>query len=617
MTPGNTSNQAPPPPGPRALGVGLILSLILYLGSVLVASWIQTDFGRVEVTNVSYTNYNGIIIRAKLFRPRTAVPENPSPGIVYAHGYQNNRETSDAYCIELGRRGFVVLEIDAIGRGNSGLPNNPKEPSFDKTYGVLSSLQHLKTLPFVSQESLGLMGHSLGAEWSYTVALKSPEVKGLVISGFAYGPEATAINPKNMLMIMGKWDEYRKRMTGTGDLEKEWMATSRTQKVIPSPNPRLNTQYGHFAEGTARKVFIPRLTHVQESHSRAAIAEAVDWMKMALNPSPKYQIEKDHQIWPVKEWATLTAMLSCFASLLFLGALLLWLKFFEGLRGSPSQTYWSSGRSYLKIAGLNGILLFLYLPLIFVLFGLHVYVVRIDKFFPLMLVNGTVWWFFWINIIGFFIFRSWFRRRSLEDGLTLEALGISFHEEGFFLEGRGIIKTALLALILFLYAYLSEHLLEQWFIVDFRFWFPFASDLTLSRAKLFPLYFPLILVGFLGTAILLHGQLRRPSRKSWMGTFASWSFFNSLALVTPLILLLVIQYGPLLTTGTIPFVGPGGMFVTFMINLFHIVAVLLITIPISTWFFQLTGKIYLGALVNAALVTWMFVSSQVIAPLPI
>jgi hypothetical protein len=59
------------------------------------------------------------------------------------------------------------------------------------------------------------------------------------------------------------------------------------------------------------------------------------------------------------------------------------------------------------------------------------------------------------------------------------------------------------------------------------------------------------------------------------------------------------------------------MFVTFILNLLHIVIVLCMTIPISTWFFQLTGKIYLGALVNAALVTWMFVSSQVIAPIPV
>ena len=49
---------------------------------------------------------------------------SPAPGVVYIHGYQNNRETSDAYCIEMARRGFVVLEIDALGRGNSGNPGD-------------------------------------------------------------------------------------------------------------------------------------------------------------------------------------------------------------------------------------------------------------------------------------------------------------------------------------------------------------------------------------------------------------------------------------------------------------------------------------------------------------
>jgi hypothetical protein len=52
-------------------------------------------------------------------------------------------------------------------------------------------------------------------------------------------------------------------------------------------------------------------------------------------------------------------------------------------------------------------------------------------------------------------------------------------------------------------------------------------------------------------------------------------------------------------------------------NLFHLIGVLVMVIPISTWFYQLTGKIYLGALVNAALVAWMFTSSQVIAPIPV
>ena len=74
---------------------------------------------------------------------------------------------------------------------------------------------------------------------------------------------------------------------------------------------------------------------------------------------------------------------------------------------------------------------------------------------------------------------------------------------------------------------------------------------------------------------------------------------------------------PLFVIGIIPFVGPGGMFASFTMNLLHIIGVLAMTTPLSTWFYQLTGKIYLGALVNAAIVTWMFTSSQVIAPIPV
>jgi hypothetical protein len=79
----------------------------------------------------------------------------------------------------------------------------------------------------------------------------------------------------------------------------------------------------------------------------------------------------------------------------------------------------------------------------------------------------------------------------------------------------------------------------------------------------------------------------------------------------------MIQYVPLFTTGFIPLVGPGGMFVSFVLNLFHIIGVLLVVVPLSTWFYQITGKLYLGALLNSLIVTWMFVSSLVVAPIPV
>ncbi|MBI5584219.1 MAG: hypothetical protein HY892_10370 [Deltaproteobacteria bacterium] len=196
-------------------------------------------------------------------------------------------------------------------------------------------------------------------------------------------------------------------------------------------------------------------------------------------------------------------------------------------------------------------------------------------------------------------------------------LGVSFRQRGLALDPGLLGRTGLLAALLFAFAYGSEHLLEKLFIVDYRFIFPFASDLTSERAWIGLRYFPFILIGTLFLGLFIHGPLRLPARGGGLKTFFFWSFYNLLALIVPLLFLLAAQYVPLLTTGFIPFEGPGGMFVTFLQSLFHLIVVLLLTIPLSTWFFQLTGKIYLGALLNAALITWMFASSQVIAPLPI
>jgi len=594
-----------------------IICLAVLIGAVVLASWTQKGFGTIDVSNVTYTNFNGILVRAKLLKPLSAATSSPVPGILYIHGYQNNRETSDAYCIELARRGMAVLEIDAIGRGNSGIPGQLDDPDFDPTYGGKTSLAYLKSLPFVDTHKIGLMGHSLGAEMVYTMAVKDPSIAVLVISGFAYRQDASTTLPKNMLMIFGKYDEFRQRMTGTRDFEKEWMGTELTRNVFAAENPELSKTYGDFKAGTARRVFMPKITHLHTSHSSAAVAEALQWIKQAFDLPAEKWIPADNQIWQIKEWSTLVAMVACLASLLPLGLILLRASFFRSLHFPISSNYSCSGKACIKPAIINGALMWLYFPIIFVLFGIHVYLVRIDRVFPLMMTNGVVWWFLWINIIGFFFFRRWFKRQRRENGLTLFELGLSNQEDRFNLSGSFIAKTILLGAILFLFAYLSEHTLETFFLVDFRFIFPFASDLTPYRAQLWFTYFPLLLVGFLLMGVFLHGQLRRPLHPTWFKTFISWSGFNILVLVLPLVLLLWVQYIPLFINGAIPLVGPGGMLIAFTHNLFHIIAVLILVIPISTWFYQLTGRIYLGAIVNAGIVAWMFVSSQVIAPIPV
>jgi hypothetical protein len=85
----------------------------------------------------------------------------------------------------------------------------------------------------------------------------------------------------------------------------------------------------------------------------------------------------------------------------------------------------------------------------------------------------------------------------------------------------------------------------------------------------------------------------------------------------PLLLHMALQYVPLFINGWVPFVGPGGALVGFVINLEHMLLIQVMMIPIASVLFEVTGDITTGAILNALIVTWMFTSSSVIAPLPV
>ena len=62
-----------------------------------------------------------------------------------------------------------------------------------------------------------------------------------------------------------------------------------------------------------------------------------------------------------------------------LGLVLLRTSFFRPLHFPVSANYSCRGKACVKPAIINGVLMWLYFPIIFVLFGIHVYLVRIDK----------------------------------------------------------------------------------------------------------------------------------------------------------------------------------------------------------------------------------------------
>lgn len=596
----------------------LIVSILITLSAQLIAHAAMTNGYRVAVTNVTFENKNGLMVRGKLFQPEVASAQNPAPGVVYLHGYQNNRETSDPYAIELARRGFVVITLDALGRGNSDNQFSVSEPGYDPTYGAETAFTFLQNLPFVDPQRCGLSGHSLGGEWSYLAAMQNPEVKAIGFSGFAYREDATTALPPNMLMIFGKYDEYRQRMTGTRDFEAEWMRSPQTQAAFGFIDPAFETTYGDFTDGTARRVHMTRTTHVGESFDRGAIAEAVTWFSQSLNPDVPLTIPADQQIWRVKEVGSLVAMLAGLFSIIPAGILLLGIHPFSELAGSPPNTYSYDKKTFKKAYLINTLLTLLFLPLVMVIFGFHVYVLPIDRAFPMMMVNGVIFWFLVINIIGFFIFRRWVKKeRPTRPEVNFKELGISTAEDRIRLTWSTIWRSFLLAGVLFAFIYALQAIPEAFLLIDFRYKFPYASDLTAYRWLMMLIYFPLFLVGFLQVNILLQAQLRPVPGKSWLHNVVRKSLIGFLVMLPPLLLIMAVQYIPLFTTGFVPFVGPGGALVGFVINIEHMLVLLAMMIPLGSFLYEATGTIYPGAILNALLVTWMFTSSSVIAPLPI
>jgi hypothetical protein len=64
---------------------------------------------------------------------------------------------------------------------------------------------------------------------------------------------------------------------------------------MPLLGTHIGVTYGDFANGTARHVFMPRVIHIQEAQNRAAVTEAVDWMRRTLGPSDELWFQPSRQ----------------------------------------------------------------------------------------------------------------------------------------------------------------------------------------------------------------------------------------------------------------------------------------------------------------------------------
>jgi dienelactone hydrolase len=558
--------------------VASIAVIILLLFGVFATLAIDSDFGKIETTIVAIKDDNKEL-SGLLYRPKSATTQNPAPAVLVAHGISGSKEMMSSIGLELARKDFVALCLDLLGHGKS--QGSVEEGTVDRSFGVYSALQYLKSQPYVNSSSLGLVGHSLGAGAVRATVAREPQVGATILVAGGLGntaeePEYGVFNstyPRNLLVIVGKYDVLFdvKKLTS----EELPAAFDTQQEILPG------VLYGEFAANTARKLVLPSTTHLFEPMDPTTIAETVAWIEDSLgkrqNPA---SLLNPRLIYVQREAAILLALAGLVGITVLSFSPINKLIHSASERETPKDDKATSlkWRLYAFWASVNLVLLF---PMSAV--GSAI------AFPPLIFGASIAWWMMASGSVGLLGLAK-FSGRILGKTFSLkQTLKDNFSK-----------KEAVGSVISFALIFTIATILADGFNFTFRIISPIFRDLTAARALVFPTFIPFFFLYFTAEGLLLHDLPRHSSDTSrkQIRNYAETLIGKTL----PFAVLLVIHY-----SGKILFdfwILPG--FAGFLMEfLWLILPIFVITTSISWWFHKSTKRIFYGALLNALLMSWV------------
>jgi pimeloyl-ACP methyl ester carboxylesterase len=559
-----------------------IAGLVLILAGGVLAYLTQTS-GGIQVRDVRFAGAKGNTMSALLYIPPNATAQTPAPGILAVHGYINSRETQDGFAIEFARRGYVVLDLDQTGHGYSD------GPAFANGFGGPDGLAHLRSLDIVDKNNIGLEGHSMGGWTVLAAAAAMPnDYKSMVLEGSSTGKpfaaEGTTSWPRNVALVFAQYEEFSTLMWGV-DLARDVTQSPKLWALFGTQGAvEPGKVYGDIAQGTARVLYTPAITHPAEHISHEAIGYSLDWFAKTLQggtPRPA-----DDQIWFRKEIGTLVALIGFVALLLGVFDGLLEAPTFSHLRlpevadGTVPAAVASSGRRWTTAFILSAFIPALtYYPA----FALGGTFVTPSAYLPQGITNQILVW-------------------AVLNGLITLALMPFVPKRA---SRSGIIgPSIMIALATVIVGYAALWLADLVFKIDFRFW---IVALKLMNAKQF-LIFLIYLVPFTAFFVIALHVLHR--NFSTMGARRGALYLtNILALTLGFIVLLVLQYGTLWISGKLfnPLPDPGFVPLSTIVAI-QFVPLLAIAAIIATFTWRRTGSSLPGALICGVFVTWYIVA---------
>jgi pimeloyl-ACP methyl ester carboxylesterase len=583
----------------RRLTTLLVVALALVFIGSLIAWNIQTSGGTVRVIDVRFMGSNGVPMSGLLYIPPNATSETPAPGIVAIHGYINSRETQDGFAIEFSRRGFVVLAPDQTGHGFSG------PPSFANGFGGPDSLAFLRSLDIVDPDNIGLEGHSMGG-WASLIAagIMPDQYQSIVVEGSSTGtfgaPEGTNQFPRNLALVFSEYDEFSLLMWGS----QKAADVNKTEKLKAlfgtTEDVEVGRVYGDISAGTARVLYQPPITHPADHLSTEAIGYAIDWFNQTLQGGNG--LPSSDQVWFWKEIGTLIALIGLVMSFFPIGGMLLNTYPFRSLQGPiPAMkpvTGWGWWLGAVLTAAIPALTFFRFNHLADAPW-------QANPLFPQNLTTGFMFWAVGNGLITLVLFLLWHFLVNRKAGAGAENYGLTWENRYDWPEiGKSFLLAALIAFI----GYLILAAMDFFFKVDFRFWVVALKPMSALHFRIFLGYLIPFAIYFLILSTVLHGQMQRLTPAGQPVSLRTALLVNTALLITGMVVLLLFQYITLFTTGALP--NPEAPESLLSIVAIQFVPILAIVALISTYFFYKTGKIYVGAFLNAIFVVWYIVAGQ-------
>ena len=584
-----------------------VLFLVFSVISAYVASLIERDFGRIDVTTVTFNTEEQQPMVAKLYRPLSASADSPKPALLALHGYQSDKEATSTFgALELAKRGFVVLAIDHFGHGYS-----TKLPASNKTIsGANNGYQYLKTLSFVDKERLGIFGHSTGALNAIRVAKLNPDHKAV------NGQSSNAADPEihNYLLTQGLYEEiggYRERTFPVKNLVTN-EARLKAFSLNPGDKLQWDHTYGNFADGSARRAALVDGTHLGVMVAEHTNKEAILWFNQTLQDGKQEGdwIDPDKQTYWYKEFAGLFALFSALTSTLFLASNLLKTAYFSLITKTVTkQTALSAGKWKL-FAIINIIATIILYPLFTQWGGANEPIASVLDFMPLEMGNGIITWLVVSMAINLVFFLLW--RRS--NPICLREFGV-FAFSSNITTTTLIFRSLLLTTILILWLYAIAFFVHTVWGVELRFLWPLLKPLTAERFALFFVYWlPILAFFFVFNGLIISVQMKQPNSDNFNSTLIGWTVKTVIFAVGGLFILWLFHFIPNFMQ-----IGPGFDLIglpqfggRWMMMLAVIIPQFIVFIFINHWCYLKTGYIYLGVFFTSVLMAWIMVGGQVI-----